>query len=687
MARGAWRGRVVGLLVIAVCATAAALAIRASGLLNRVENDTVDLRFSLRGEHRTPADLLVVGIDNESLHELPAYPFSRTLHARVLERLHQAGARLIVYDIAFDSTRGTSEDRALLQAARRAAPVVFATSVISTSGETGVLGGNGVLAGIGDQAGAADLRPDSDGTLRHLLGSVNGLPTIAAAVLRHDEGRTFNEKLWRDAWIDFRGPPGTIPELSFARVLSGQFAASAVRGKTVVVGATAPGLQDLHATSAGSPMAGPEVQAEAISTALAGLPLRSPSSTLTVLLIAAFALLAPLAALRLETVGVLAVGLVALVAWTGAVQLAFNAGRVLDYSDTVAALTLGVGATVVLGMAGERRERDRLRMLFAGGQAAVIDQVLDSPASSALKPTAIIAGYRVDAVIARGGMGIVYRATQLSLGRQVALKLIATERAEDTEFRERFKSESRLAALIEHANVIPVYEAGEDEGLLFIAMRLVDGVDLGHLVTIGGPIAPERAVRITTQIAGALDAAHAHGLVHRDVKPANVLLTFDEPEHAYLTDFGIAKQLGVRTGITRTGAWVGTLDYLAPEQIRGEDVGIEADVYALAGLVYRCLTGSTPFPRDSQAATMWAHLTAGLPPASRLRQELPAAVDDVLSRGMAKDAADRFPSAGALSAALTQALGIATAAPERVDERARQAATSHPDERQTMPSP
>jgi CHASE2 domain-containing sensor protein len=686
MGRGAWRARIVGLAVVAVCATAAALAIHASGLFTRVEHDTVDLRFSLRGKQKPPSELLVVGIDNESVHALPAYPFSRVLHARVLERLHRAGARLIVYDIGFDSPRSPAEDRSLLEAARRAAPVVFATSIISASGATGVLGGDRALASIGDQAAAADLLPDSDGTLRHMLGAVNGLPTIAAAVVHRERGGGFGRERWRDAWIDFRGPPGTMAELSFARVLRGQFPASAVRGKTVVVGATAPALQDLHATAAGSPMAGPEVQAEAISTALAGLPLRSPAGAATVLLIVAFALLAPLAALRLETVGVVAIALLALAAWTLSAQLAFDAGTVLDYSDAVAALALGAGGTVVLGMWAERRERNRLRMLFAGGQSAVIERVLDAPAGSVLKPTAIIAGYRVDALIARGGMGIVYRATQLSLERQVALKLIATERADDFEFRERFKSESRLAALIEHANVIPVYEAGEDDGLLFIAMRLVDGVDLDHLVTIGGPFAPERAARITTQIAGALDAAHARGLVHRDVKPANVLLTFDEPEHAYLTDFGIAKQLGALTGITRAGEWVGTLDYLAPEQIRGDRVGVEADIYALTGLLYRCLTGSTPFPRNSQAATMWAHLSAVPPPVSRLREELRDA-DEVLARGLAKDPAQRFPSAGALAAAFARALGISSPEPPApAREPARRAASSYGDEQQTMPS-
>ena len=196
-------------------------------------------------------------------------------------------------------------------------------------------------------------------------------------------------------------------------------------------------------------------------------------------------------------------------------------------------------------------------------------------------------------------MGVVYRATQLALEREVAIKLIATERAEDPVFRERFTSESRIAASIEHANVIPVYEAGEDDGLLFIAMRLVDGFDLGQLLARVGPLAPERAARMTLQIAGALDAAHARGLVHRDVKPANVLLTADEPEHAYLTDFGVAKHAGALTRITRADQWVGTLDYLAPEQIRGEALTRSADIYALTCVLYHCLTGRAPVSSET----------------------------------------------------------------------------------------
>ncbi len=392
----------------------------------------------------------------------------------------------------------------------------------------------------------------------------------------------------------------------------------------MVVGATAPVLQDEHATAAGSLMSGPEVQANAIATALADFPLRSASDAVTLLLIVALGALAPAVALRLDTLGVGLTGLGVLVLYTVATQLAFDAGVVLEYAAPVTALVVGTGGSVIRGMWFDRRERRRLRVLFAANEPRAVERVLHEPGPRHLGPTAIIAGYRIEAPIASGGMGIVYRATQLALERPVAVKLITPDHAQDPDFRERFKAESRIAASIEHPNVIPVYEAGEDDGLLFISMRLVDGVDLEQVLTNTGPLEPRRAARVIAQVAAALDAAHARGLVHRDVKPANVLLTTDEPEHAYLTDFGVSKRVGVYSRLTNAGQWVGTLDYLSPEQIRGEEVGPAADTYMLAGLLYHCLTGSPPFVRDSQAAALWAHISAPVPAPSVSQSRAPA---------------------------------------------------------------
>ena len=405
-------------------------------------------------------------------------------------------------------------------------------------------------------------------------------------------------------------------------------------------------------------MAGDEVLANETATVLTGIPLRKASGLATVLLIVLLALLVCGAGLRLGTLGVALAGLGTLVLWSLAAQLAFNSGTLLDYSDPAASLLLAAGGTVLVGLWADSRERRRLRDLFAADSTAVVEEVLHSTGHRPLEPTAIIAGYRIERAIGRGGMGVVYRATQLALERPVAIKLIATERAQDPVFRARFERESRLAASIEHPNVIPVYEAGEDDGLLFIAMRLVEGTDLSDLLDRAGALEPARTVRLIGQLAGALDAAHAHGLVHRDVKPANVLLTRDE--HLYLTDFGVAKHIGAGEGVTQAGQWVGTLDYLAPEQIRGEAAGASADVYALAGVLYHCLTGEVPYPRENDAAKLWAHVNADPPTPSRVRPGLPQAIDEVIARGLAKDPAARFHSAVELAYACAQALGIAT---------------------------
>jgi ABC-type branched-subunit amino acid transport system substrate-binding protein/tRNA A-37 threonylcarbamoyl transferase component Bud32 len=275
--------------------------------------------------------------------------------------------------------------------------------------------------------------------------------------------------------------------------------------------------------------------------------------------------------------------------------------------------------------------------------------------SVAITPGSRFASYRVEALVGRGGMGVVYRATDLALERRVALKLIAPELADDERFRGRFLKESRLAASLDHPNVIPIYDAGERDGQLYLAMRYVEGSDLKTMLERERErkLAPERALRVLAQIAGALDAAHRRGLVHRDVKPANVLL--DEDEHAYLTDFGISKHLGRPS--TDTGQMVGTLDYLAPEQIRGDAVDGRSDCYALACVLYECLAGAPPFQRESEAETLWAHLQGEPAP---LRGY--GALDPVLRKGLAKDKDERPTSCAELIHAAQAALGLATPA-------------------------
>jgi serine/threonine-protein kinase len=263
-----------------------------------------------------------------------------------------------------------------------------------------------------------------------------------------------------------------------------------------------------------------------------------------------------------------------------------------------------------------------------------------------------IAGCRLEAVAGRGGMGVVYRATELRLARPVALKLIAAERAADPAFRERFEREARMAAAIEHPHVIPVYGAGEDGGHLYIVMRWVAGTDLQAVLREEGALRAERATLIADQVAQALDAAHAAGLVHRDVKPANVLLAAD---HVYLTDFGITREVDAATVVTDGNEWLGTVDFMSPEQLRGERTDVRSDVYALGCLLYAALAGVPPFRRATVAATIKAHLDE-LPPRPSLTAGAPATFDAVVARALAKDPGERFASAGALGRA---ALGAA----------------------------
>jgi serine/threonine-protein kinase len=294
-----------------------------------------------------------------------------------------------------------------------------------------------------------------------------------------------------------------------------------------------------------------------------------------------------------------------------------------------------------------------------------------------LLPGAEIAGCRIEAVAGRGGMGIVYRATQLSLGRPVAVKLIAPDRAGDPGFRERFERESRIAAAIDHPNVIPVYAAGEEGGHLYLVMRYVKGIDLQGLLARERRLPAERVAAIALQIGAALDAAHAVGLVHRDVKPANVLLS---GEHAYLADFGLSQIVGSETRLTSTGQWIGTVDFMAPEQFSGANVDARADVYALGCVLYNALSGEVPYPRGTVPATMLAHMHEAPPRPTEVAGDVPGGFDRVIARALAKDPERRYPSAGDLGrAALAAAEGRHVTESERTVARGAAAPHAHGD--------
>jgi serine/threonine-protein kinase len=258
-------------------------------------------------------------------------------------------------------------------------------------------------------------------------------------------------------------------------------------------------------------------------------------------------------------------------------------------------------------------------------------------------------------------MAMVFRARDESLGRTVALKILAPALADDAAFRERFIRESRAAAVVDHPHIIPVYSAGEFHGVLYIAMRFVTGGDLRALVKREGRLPASRAAFLLSPLASALDAGHAAGLVHRDVKPANVLIDTSpgRPDHLYLSDFGLAKG-SASTGLTGTGQFLGTLEYCAPEQIGGKPARPQTDQYALACVTYTMFTGMVPFPHEEATAIMWAHLSEPPPSVTALRPDLPPAVDPVVARGMAKDPEERYPTCTDFADALRVALGIGT---------------------------
>jgi YVTN family beta-propeller protein len=269
-------------------------------------------------------------------------------------------------------------------------------------------------------------------------------------------------------------------------------------------------------------------------------------------------------------------------------------------------------------------------------------------------------------------MGAVYRAREVALERRVALKVIASELAEDSRFRERFLRESRVAASLDHPHIVPIFQAGEQDGALFIAMRYVEGTDLGGLLAQEGALEPARTVAILEQIAEALDAAHEKGLVHRDVKPSNVLIASAAgKEHCYLADFGLTKRTGSLSGVSAPGDVVGTLDYVAPEQITGAEVDARADVYSLGCVLYECLTGRSPFPRATDVALLWAHVHEEPRRPSEVRPELPQTVDAVLGRALAKEPDRRYGTAGELVAAARASLGLVETAPPRPSKRPR----------------
>ena len=285
------------------------------------------------------------------------------------------------------------------------------------------------------------------------------------------------------------------------------------------------------------------------------------------------------------------------------------------------------------------------------------------PTLPRLEHGSVFAGYWIDRLLDRGGMGVVYKAMDIDLDRAVALKLIAPEWMDDENATTRFRTEARLAASLEHPNIVPVHRGGEEQGVLYLAMRFVPGTNLRRMID-RSPLSFETTGVILTQIAGALDAAHARGLVHRDVKPANILISDETAHtHAYLTDFGLTKRPGSTGSLTGTGLWVGTADYVAPEQIQGQAIDGRADIYSLGCVLYEMLTGEVAYPKDGDIAKLWAHISNPPPQPSATRPDLVPAFDAVVAKATAKDPDDRYATAGEMATAAREAIALQQQAP------------------------
>ena len=288
-----------------------------------------------------------------------------------------------------------------------------------------------------------------------------------------------------------------------------------------------------------------------------------------------------------------------------------------------------------------------------------------------------IAGYRIEERIGRGGMGVVYRAQHMNLQRRAAIKIIAPEFADTKGFRSRFIREARIAAALQHPNIVTVYDAGQSGQTLYIAMQFIRGSDLAAILNEEGRLRPYRAIDVCRQVASALDAAHGMALIHRDVKPGNVLI---EGRRAYLTDFGLTKRSGgSKSGLTQAGELVGTIHYVAPEQIEAGDVDARTDVYSLACLLFHCLTGHVPFERDTDVAVIYAHLSETPPRLTDLRPELPAGLDAVIAKGLDKSPDRRFQSCSDLMSAARVVIDAAGPLADTVPGRGVPAGGDAPD--------
>ena len=669
-------------VVFLVCLLAGLAGTAARRIDGGIERLSVDARFSLRGRVAPDRRVVIVGLDNRSYLSLPRPPLPRALDAELVRRLNAAGAAVIAYDFSFERPTDPPDDFALIRALSQSRRAVVSVTAPTVSGALAPLAGRVPFSSLKVRPGDTGLPIDPDGAVRRLLPPQAGVASFPMAVAAAYAGSALRVPP-RAALIDYPGPAGTFPELSLVSALHGDFSPDKVRGRIVVIGPTALILEDRHHVAVGGTMTGAEIHAAAIATILKHFPLRTAAAKAAVgsAFAAAFAaalLLLLLSGLRLLVAKnrgwddrlvraapreILAAAGALGALWLVAVQYAFNHGVVLEVVPPLVALGAFAFAGAAVASAAEARLRLRVRMRFAAHDPAVVSQVLRRRpgARRTVSATDVIGGYQVESEVGRGGMGVVYRARQLRLDRPVALKLIAPQFASDATYRERFVREAGIAAEMAHPYVVPVIDAGVDSGLLFIVMQYVEGFTLAHALQRLGGLEVGYAVRLLDRVAAVLDVAHSKGLVHRDVKPANILLPTLDLEHPFLSDFGVSAHAGGSAGLL--SGWTGTVDYTAPEQFDGGAVDGSADVYALAAVLHHCLTGSPPFAAHDPETTVHAHRTAPRPRASRLRSDLPEGIDAVIAHGMALTPAERYPTAGALLADARAVLGDLALAP------------------------
>ncbi|MGK2937093.1 MAG: CHASE2 domain-containing serine/threonine-protein kinase [Solirubrobacteraceae bacterium] len=675
-----WGSLVLGALLVGVVATLAGFVARsADGPLERL---AIDARIDVGGTAAPRDDLVIVAVDNETLrHVGERPPFSRTHYADVVRRLDRAGASVIALDVAFPGITFPDEDEALVAALRAADRAVVSVSEVDRRGGVEPLAGIVPFRVTGVAPGYTGLPTDPGATVRRFSAPIGPLDSFATAVAGAWVGgpRIVPPD---DAFIVYPGAAGTVPMISMADVLDGRVPPARLRGRIVVVGPTAPVLGDLHRVPVHGTMSGPEIQAAAIDTALDGFPLRSVSETTTAAVIVVLGFLLPLLLLGaagwqqrrradIPSLGpvpppvraVIAAGGLLALAWTVVAQLAFGAGHVVELvPGLVTALTataLAAGGTGIVRRRYQDRVRDRLAEEVP--DEAFVDRVLAADPDELLGSAAVFDGYRLTGKLKVGGMGRVYRAVQEDLDREVALKLIHRQYSDDPRHRERFLAEARHAARVEHPNVVPIFAVGEHRGLLYIAMQWIRGQDLEETLHTADRLQPAFAARLTSRVAGALDAAARSGLVHRDVKPANIILPDEDVEHPYLTDFGIARASGAASG----EQWAGTKEYASPEQIEGAALDGRSDVYSLAAVLFRCLTGAVPYSGGDHEEMLRAHREAPQPRVTALSSELPTEIDAVIGRALAIDPEERYPTATEFARAALAVLGDEVAEPAR----------------------